>query len=175
MRRKLVGLSMMIMLGIFLLGLVDQVRAQATQNDLQICRQEFGDVAIAACTRLIASGRLTKPGLAEAYNNRCYVHAIAGNLQTALVDCSESLRLNPNSHSSLDSRGFTYLKLGKLDLAITDFDAALRLEPKKSNSLYGRGVARLRLGDVGRGNEDIAAAKSINPKVAEEYAKYGVR
>lgn len=116
------------------------------------------------------------PKDSEALNGRCWMRAVMGReLQLALADCNESLRLRADDAATLDSRGFTCLKLGQFDHAIADYDAALELDPNQAASHYGRGVARLKKGDRDAGNADIAAAKAIQADVAVEFAKYGVR
>jgi tetratricopeptide (TPR) repeat protein len=82
--------------------------------------------------------------LGAAWNGRCWCRAIVGELQAALADCNEALRLEPNAAATLDSRGLIYLKSGEWDSAIADYDSALRLDPKLASSLYGRGLANLR-------------------------------
>ena len=94
------------------------------------------------------------------WNERCWTRAIIGELQAALADCNEAIRLEPNVAAAFDSRGLTYLKLGQWELAIADFNSALRLDPKLASSLYGRGFAKLKKGDLAGGNADIAAAKT---------------
>jgi len=74
--------------------------------------------------------------------------AIVGELQVALADCNEALRLKPDVDATLDSRGLTYLKMGQWDSAIDDYSSALRFDPKLASSLYGRGLAKLKKGDV---------------------------
>jgi hypothetical protein len=49
---------------------VSTVAASAAGNDLDICCKEGGNIAIAACTRLIASGELRGHNLATTYCNR---------------------------------------------------------------------------------------------------------
>ena len=98
---------------------------------------------------------------------------IAGDLQQALSDCNESLRLRADDPNTLDSRGYAYFKLGQFDAAIADFDAAIARAPKLASSLYGRGLARMRKGDTA-GDADIAAAKALQANIAEEQARYGI-
>jgi len=90
--------------------------------------------------------------------------AIVGELQVALADCNEALRLKPDVAATLDSRGLTYLKMGQWDSAIDDYSSALRFDPKLASSLYGRGLAKLKKGDVTGGNADIAAAEGNRGK-----------
>jgi tetratricopeptide (TPR) repeat protein len=109
----------------------------------------------------------------EAYNNRCYARAIAGDLNDALLDCNEALRIEVDS-ATLDSRGFTYLKLGRWDEAIGDFDAALAMDSKFAPSLFGRGVAKYKKGERDAGNADMADAKTIRGDIDTEFITYGV-
>jgi tetratricopeptide (TPR) repeat protein len=88
------------------------------------------------------------PLYSEAFDNRCWTRATVNQLQDALKDCIESLRIRPNFAPATDTLAFVYLKLGQFDLAITTYSAALKLDPKSPYSLYGRGVAKLKSGDT---------------------------
>ncbi len=117
-----------------------------------------------------------EPKFASAFNDRCYARAIAGReLQQALADCNEALRLIPNQPSTLDSRGFTYLRLGEFDKAIADYNTVLKFNPNHAGSLYGRGLAKQTKGDNTGGEADIRAAKALRTDIAEEFAKYGIK
>jgi tetratricopeptide (TPR) repeat protein len=116
------------------------------------------------------------PKYASAYSDRCLSRAIVGQLQDALADCEEALRLGiTDKADALDNRGMTYFKLGRLDDAVRDFDAALALAPKTASSLYGRGLAKIRRGDTAGGNADVAAAKAIQANITEEMTGYGIK
>ena len=78
-----------------------------------------------------------------------------GDLQAALKDCNEALRLRPNFVDALDSRGLVNLKSGQTKNAIADFDAALKINPRLTSSLYGRGLAKQRNGSISEGELDI--------------------
>ena len=112
---------------------------------------------------------------AHAYNNRCRARALAGrDLQGAIADCNESLRLRPNDPKSLNSRGLVHLKLGSFAQAITDYDAAFAQNARDADSLYGRGIAKLKSGNAAGGDGDIAAAQAILPDIDKIYAGYRV-
>jgi tetratricopeptide (TPR) repeat protein/energy-coupling factor transporter ATP-binding protein EcfA2 len=116
------------------------------------------------------------PTDSTAYNGRCWVEVIVGrDLEQALADCNESLRLRPNDPYTLDSRGFAYYKLGRMDEAIADFDAALNIDPKLPSSLYGRGLLKLKHNDATGGEADIASAKAIKPDIAQQMADGGIK
>ena len=112
---------------------------------------------------------------ADAFNNRCFVHAVRDELQQGMVDCNEALRLRPNFIDALDSRGQINLRLGDLRAAIRDYDAALKIDPRFSSSLYGRGLAKRRSGANADADKDFRLALSIDPQVDKDYASYGLR
>lgn len=112
------------------------------------------------------------PQDAEALNNRCWTRAATGDLQGALADCNQALRIDPGLSDALDSRGLVNLRLGRNAEAIKDYTDAIQRNPRSSSSLFGRGIATRRGG--GDGTTDIAQAKSMNPDIAREFAGYGV-
>jgi tetratricopeptide (TPR) repeat protein len=113
--------------------------------------------------------------LAGAYNNRCWARAELGtDLDKALADCNEALKLDPGNPAMLDSRGLVLLRTGDLDKSMADYNAALRLVPNAANALYGRGLAELRKGMAAEGHADIAAATAINPKLPDEAKSVGL-
>lgn len=111
---------------------------------------------------------------AGVFNDRCMTHAILGQLQEALTDREQSLRMHPHDLYTLDSRALNYLKLGNPDAAIADYDAALNAKPALDSALFGRGLAKRKQVDVDGAERDIAAAKAINAGVAEVFVQYGV-
>jgi tetratricopeptide (TPR) repeat protein len=117
-----------------------------------------------------------EPENAENFNSRCWSRAIAGrDLDKALSDCNESLRLKPNVANTLDSRGMVHLKLRQYDRAFKDYSDAIAINAKAASALYGRGYARKQQGDNADAMADMAAAKEIQPDVEQTYAKYGIK
>jgi len=113
--------------------------------------------------------------LATPLSGRCWMRALWGrDLDKALADCNEALKLWPGAPQVLGSRGLAFLRLGQPDKAIADYDAALKVEPRFAWSLYGRGLARHQKGLTAAGDADIAAALAIAPAIAAEAKKHGV-
>src|SRR5262245_53868536 len=107
-------------------------------------------------------------------NDRCWARAVAMmDLDAALADCNEALRLRPDYAAALDSRAFIHLRSGRFREAVADYDAALAGSPNDHYSLYGRGIAKLRTGDNQGGQADIAASKEVQD-VAAEFTAYGL-
>ena len=113
-----------------------------------------------------------KPDSFAAFESRCAARMALKQLEAALADCNEALRLQPGS--ALQSRGLVNLKFERFDVAIGDFNEALKLEPKNAVALFGRGVARRKRGDVAGGDADIAAARAANGGVADRLAAIGI-
>lgn len=110
-----------------------------------------------------------------AFNDRCWARAIWNrDLDMALADCNEAVKLQPNNLSIRDSRGLVYLRLGRYDEAIRDYDFIINEQPKKAWSLYCRGVAKLKAGKVAQGQADMSAATGISPEVADRAKRFGL-
>lgn len=108
------------------------------------------------------------------YNDRCWARAVAMiDLDAALADCNEALRMRPDFVPALDSRAFVHMRGGRFREAITDYDAAIKGIPLDPYSLFGRGIAKMRVGDTAGGQADIAASKAVQD-VTAEFAAYGL-
>ena len=147
----------------------------AAADDPETCRVESGDVAIAACTRAIESGKYRGKDLSAIYGNRCAEYNKRNDNDRVLADCQESSRLNPQNFVPFINLGHYYFRLGSYDRAFANYDTSVRINPKAAAGLYGRGMTKLKKGDVDGGNADIAAAKAILADIAEWGAKYGVK
>jgi len=109
-------------------------------------------------------------------NTACWERAKRGEqLDAALADCNESLRLRPNNADALDSRALVNFQLGKYQSAVNDDTAALGQDSKLASALYIRGLAKRKMGDAAGSSSDIAAAKAIDPQVADTYSGYNIR
>lgn len=139
-------------------------REQAMQG-----REDSVQQQISQLTEVLARN----PANATALNNRCWLRAVNDiELDVALADCNEALRVQPGDANVLDSRGLVNLKRGDFAAALADYEAALALEPRRGHYVYGRGLARLRLGQA-EGQADLASAEVLEPGVTAAYAGYG--
>ena len=113
--------------------------------------------------------------LADALNSRCWFRAKWGKeLETALTDCDESLKLKPNVPEVLDSRALVYLRLGNYDRSIADYTAALGRRPRQAGSLYGLGLAQLHKGLQAEAGKNMRDALAIDSGTAERFRKIGL-
>lgn len=111
----------------------------------------------------------------ESRLERSWARAVWGRqLDLALADCNESLRLRPNDANTVNSRGLVQFRRNDFRAAFADYDAAVRANANDTGSLFALGVAQLRLGQTAAGQADIAAATARDAGVAARYAGYGV-
>jgi tetratricopeptide (TPR) repeat protein len=111
--------------------------------------------------------------------SRCWARGVSGQLQQALADCNDALRIDPDdvsstAESAFANRGVVRLKLKDYQAAISDFDAALKNDPHLARALYGRGIVRKKQGDATGGEADMAAAISVWPDIVGEFDRWGL-
>ena len=109
----------------------------------------------------------------EAFNNRCWARTVIGDLQEALKDCNEALRLRPNFVDALDSRGLRNLKAARTRMQLLIFDAALKINPKLTSVTVRSRPAKKRNGSISEGDLDINNAKARDPNIVKEFAVTG--
>ncbi|WP_027529212.1 tetratricopeptide repeat protein [Bradyrhizobium sp. WSM3983] len=77
----------------------------AVADDADTCARQSGDAAIAACSRAIASGEFTGEELAKIYLNRGAEYKNKGDLDRAIADYSEAIRVDPKRVAVYINRG----------------------------------------------------------------------
>jgi tetratricopeptide (TPR) repeat protein len=136
------------------------------------------DVVIAACTRTIESGQVSESALGRVYFHRGDAYGAKGDLDRAIADYTESIRLNPKSGSAFFFRGREYARKEDYNRAIDDYSEAIRLSSKIGASALGsayalRGYAYLRNGDNVHAITDYNEAIRLDPKNASSYYNRG--
>ena len=134
----------------------------------------FSEYAVERATVLYKAGRQAeaqrifaeqrpKAKTAQHYNSLCWAKATAGiELDSALSDCQESLRLKPDSGPTIDSLAFVKLRQGKIDEAISLYTQAIA-KRTGSASYMGRAIAYSRKGDKAHSQADLNEALSSIP------------
>jgi lipoprotein NlpI len=139
---------------------------RAAADDTQTCAKESGDVAIAACSRAIATGRLSGHDLAVIYDNRAVEYQNKGDLDRAIADYNEAIRLDPEYVTAYRNRARTWNLKGDADNSIADFNQAIKLNPKDAEAFFGRGRTFLGSGALPKALADLNQASELNPKGA---------
>jgi len=105
------------------------VWAQTARSDFNKCEQWSGDEAIAACTRAIQSGQLSQHDLATMFNDRGVEWRQKGELDKAMMDYDQALRIQPIYAQAHNNRGNVWNLKGEYDKAIAEYDESIRNDP----------------------------------------------
>jgi tetratricopeptide (TPR) repeat protein len=126
--RVLVGVT----LGMTLMAATMALNAAAgaePSDDQRQCAASTGvspDQKLTSCTAVIAAKQETPQNLAIAFTNRGNAYVNKRDLDRAIADFDEAIRLDPKNAFPLNARGFAQNK-SQYDRAIADFDQAISL------------------------------------------------
>ena len=91
------------------------------------------------------------------YFNRGNAYDQLGQLDLAIADYTEAIKLDPTDPDFFNNRGQTYDSRGEHDLAIADYTEAIRLDATSARPLYNRGLSYANKGDYQRAIADFDA------------------
>jgi tetratricopeptide (TPR) repeat protein len=162
---RLVGNCLASTIGLLLLGAV--AFAESAQ-ERRWCEGEDGvtpEQRIAGCSAVIRAGRERGEKLADIFNDRGVAYRLKGDLDRAIQDYSQAIRINPKSAMIQNNRGVAYDKKGDYDRALADYDQAIRLEPSHE-AYFNRGNAHLGRSQYDRAIDDYNAALQLKADFA---------
>lgn len=139
--------------------------SSAASADWSTCKGKDPDLAIAACTRLIASG-LTGKDLGLAHWNRGARFHQKKQYEQAISEYSEAIQHGADAQND---RGVTFQALGNLDAALRDYDAAVHVKPSDSIAHANRAYIYLRKNQLDKAIADATVAIRLDPKYARAY------
>lgn len=134
------------------------------QNDtVRQCVSETADpdVKIASCAAIIQLSQETKEHLSIAYNDRGVAYHRKGQIDKAISDFNDAIRLDPNNAAAFNNRGSIYSKGDQYQRAIANFDEAIRLKPDYAVAWYNRSIAKQEIGDGPGADTDLSAALNL--------------
>jgi tetratricopeptide (TPR) repeat protein len=155
----------------------------ASQKAHDDCNAEDPDRNIAGCTRIIADRGESKRVRGIAHVGRGLAWINKGELDRAIADFTQAIRLNPKDALAYSNRGLTWADKGDFDRAIVDYTTAIRLAPLPRSDLPGiphvnihhnRGIAWAKKGDLDRALADYDEAIRLDPGFAFAYYTRGV-
>jgi tetratricopeptide (TPR) repeat protein len=129
------------------------------------------DAAIRHFTAALQMKPETKTA-AAIYSWRADAYIHKGELERAMSDASESIRLNPRDYRGYLERGIVYRRTGRLDKAIGDYDTTIRLNPNFARVYYDRAIAYALKGDYDQAIRDNTQAIRLNPNQADYADSY---
>jgi predicted aspartyl protease len=126
---------------------------------------------IAALSAQIAAA----PDNAELWNARCFMRGVGkSDLDAAIADCDQALKLKPGTIAYLDSRAMVLYLQGKYGAALEAYNAILLRDAKFAPSLLMRGYAKGMLGDQPGKAADIAAARASQADIQARFQGMGL-
>lgn len=134
------------------------------------CNGDQTAAIITGCTQLIDGGNTSDEAKAIALFNRANAYADSGNIDGALADYGQSIKLKADYLDSYFNRGLTYIDKKDFDAAIADFTAAVKIDADYAKAYFGRAKALEAKGDFKAALEDYQHAGRLAPgnKVVQE-------
>ena len=81
-----------------------------------------------------------------------------GQLEEAIAEYDEAIRLDPQASGHYNNRGLAYYDLNEYRRAIEDYDEAIRLDPSASQTYNNRGLAYHEVREYRRAIQDYDEA-----------------
>ena len=101
----------------------------AAADEWDSCVKLSDDLAVAGCSRAIDSREYTGRSLARVYARRGGAYAAKGDVNRAVADYNESMRIDPTYPAAYLNRGNVWFHRGDFDRAIADYNQAIQLDP----------------------------------------------
>jgi tetratricopeptide (TPR) repeat protein len=120
-----------------------------------------GAAVVAACTALIATGKLDKDSTVVAYVSRANAYEGLGQHQKAVDDYTQAIAIKPSADLYF-YRAYANEQLGQDTPSIADYSQAIVLKPDYLQAITRRGYAYLRGHDYPHAAADFNAALALN-------------
>jgi tetratricopeptide (TPR) repeat protein len=140
----------------------------AVADDRETCKNSSGEVAIEACSSAITSKKFRGRALSLLYTNRGVEYVAKEDIEHAIADHDQAIKLDPKNSLAFNNRGNAYSAKRDFERAIADYDQAIELEPKNAAAFYSRGIAKQKNGDLAGSEADIAQAKQLQPGLGQQ-------
>ncbi|MBZ0308389.1 MAG: tetratricopeptide repeat protein, partial [Anaerolineae bacterium] len=111
---------------------------------------------------------------AEDWFSRAFGKHESGDVEGAIEDYTEAIRLKSDYADAYINRGVAHRDKGDVEGAIADYDTAIRLRPGDAEVYYNRGVAHRDKGDVEGAIADYDTAIRLKPDDADAYNNRGL-
>jgi tetratricopeptide (TPR) repeat protein len=162
------SLAAVLLLGVGLLAV------PAAADDWTTCGAGRRQEAIAACSRLIASGKLNSFHLSGTYRYRGIAYASNHEYDRAIDDYNLAIKVDPKFAHVYSLRCLAYAHKRDYQRAIIDCDKAVGMAPEKAVVYRDRGLFYRFKGDHERAIADLDQAIRRDPTSASSYYYRGI-
>ena len=129
----------------------------------------LGPLAIEQINELLAAD----PENSRLFSGRAAVWRELGDMERAVADCTNSIRLAPRSAEAYNNRGFMWTEKEDFEKAIADFDMAITLDPNHASAFDNRGLAWGAKGDFEKALQDHTKAIALDPQNSHYFNNRG--
>ena len=131
------------------------------------------DQRIDGCSALITAKGTRKKDLAGAYLTRGADYLGKNDIDRAIADFNELIRLDPKFYGAFTNRGEAWRRKGEVISAIADLDRAVALNPRDSIAWFNRGITHSDKGEPEKAISDYNQAIRLKPRDAWYYNNRG--
>jgi Flp pilus assembly protein TadD len=115
--------------GILLVAAAAALCGPANADDRETCKTASGDAAITACSRAIASKKYKGNVLSILYTNRGAEFGAKGDMDRAMKDHDQAIKVDAKNALAYNNRGVAKLKKGDKEGGEADIAKAKQLQP----------------------------------------------
>lgn len=149
----------------------------ATRENPAVVRSEASGVRINPVT-LVTTPGAASPSISQKTAYQYYEsglgHFQLGDMQAAVDDYLQSIKLEPRSAEVYFNLGHAYLKLDKPKDAANAFKQSVKLNPDKAEAHYGLGLSTFRLNRFREAVNSFKQAVALDPKMAKAHFCLGL-
>lgn len=144
---------------------------------IEACTNRRGNTApprsIEACTELIDRDILDRDDRFLAFAHRGAAYVAQGDMQHALDNYNEAIRLAPNKAYLYQNRGVVYEARSDDEAALRDFDTAVRIDSKDADAFRQRAKIYESRGNYTYARADYSEAIGLQPKTPALWSDRG--
>jgi tetratricopeptide (TPR) repeat protein len=159
-----------------IVGFTGPALAQRSENWTRCVTQDRNyspDLAIAACSSLIDSGKEKWSNLVIAFYDRGNAYKDKGLYDRAIADYDMAIEIDPKYADAYNNRAWVYFKTGKFALGLPDAEKAVELGPNHAYTFAIRGCIFEALGKKDDAIADYRRALAKDPNM--ESSKEGLK